>query len=785
MALEPGQPVAIAFPRIASWWPDHKTPLTELAKLDYVVPSEQEPTSPDVDRNGLVRALNPAIALLADANACELKYRLPDAAGNPIGAREYDVERVGAVPTSWILTQVGSTLSASITTLSQPAQTISVGDSTKFRAGQLVLVDDEKCLVVSAASGTLSVRRGWAGSTAVPHAAGTRIAPAVSSWPYSVKVDLTDDCPRGRATGRFATPGTGTERARDWMVRRTAAHYAAAGWNGVAVDLGIGYLSWFKGTGAHQFRSIASRSNPDAEVDYAAFDAKWAASLRLFQTGLRAAVGPDAVILVNEATPEFDALNGSRLEGFPTKTTSSKTWYQRIIGPNKNCYYPSYLEWCQSARQPNFTTVETYGGSTTDYQLMRFGLTSALMGDGFYVFAVDNSPQLLRYDEYDNAGAGRGYLGAPIGPMHSVVTLSSPDIVGSGGFSDTSALNAWTLYPRSGYAATKSLDGAAAKIQVTQSAGAVDGVLFYRSGVAVSSGAHYTLTFRARADRDLSLRAQVQQTGSPYTTYMASDAVPLTTSWRTFEIPVTSSGTDAAAQLKFLLGKSAGTVWIDDVKLQAGDRNVYRRDFEGGVALVNATESAVTVDLGGTFRKIKGTQAPLVNDGTTVTSVTIQPKDGLVLLRTTAVQTFQTPDLIASYGQFIDSAALSAWTLYSRAGYGATKAIDAGTAKIQVTQSAGALGGVLFYLPNVSVTAGDPYTLSFRARSDTPLKVQAQVQQAISPYTSYMASHELTLTPTWQTFEIPVTSSGTDTAAQMKFIMGRTVGTVWIDDVML
>ncbi len=103
--------------------------------------------------------------------------------------------------------------------------------------------------------------------------------------------------------------------------------------------------------------------------------------------------------------------------------------------------------------------------------------------------------------------------------------------------------------------------------------------------------------------------------------------------WRTFELPLTSSGTAAAAMLMLNMGKSVGTIWIDDIKLQEGDRNVYRRDYEGGIALVNATDSAVTVNLNGTFRKIKGTQAPLVNDGSLVTSVTLPPKDGLVLLR--------------------------------------------------------------------------------------------------------------------------------------------------------
>ena len=90
------------------------------------------------------------------------------------------------------------------------------------------------------------------------------------------------------------------------------------------------------------------------------------------------------------------------------------------------------------------------------------------------------------------------------------------------------------------------------------------------------------------------------------------------------------------------LGKSVGTMWIDDIKLQEGDRNVYRRDYEGGIALVNATAAPVTVNLNGTFRKIKGTQAPTVNDGTLCTSVTLPAQDGIVLLRPAATPVVDT-----------------------------------------------------------------------------------------------------------------------------------------------
>lgn len=60
---------------------------------------------------------------------------------------------------------------------------------------------------------------------------------------------------------------------------------------------------------------------------------------------------------------------------------------------------------------------------------------------------------------------------------------------------------------------------------------------------------------------------------------------------------------------------------------------VRRRDFEHGIVLNNDSTTPQTVELGGTYRKLSGKQDPRTNDGSTVTSVTIPGRDGLVLLR--------------------------------------------------------------------------------------------------------------------------------------------------------
>jgi hypothetical protein len=86
--------------------------------------------------------------------------------------------------------------------------------------------------------------------------------------------------------------------------------------------------------------------------------------------------------------------------------------------------------------------------------------------------------------------------------------------------------------------------------------------------------------------------------------------------------------------------------WFDEYNANLGQatsspsyspwqNGVYRRDFANGIALVNPKgNGARTVTLEAPFRRLSGTQAPSVNNGQTTTTVTLQDRDGLILLRT-------------------------------------------------------------------------------------------------------------------------------------------------------
>jgi len=83
---------------------------------------------------------------------------------------------------------------------------------------------------------------------------------------------------------------------------------------------------------------------------------------------------------------------------------------------------------------------------------------------------------------------------------------------------------------------------------------------------------------------------------------------------------------------------------ISSPQTTAWQHGVYRRDFENGIALVNPKgNGAQTVQLETSYKRLVGAQAPNVNNGQTVTSLTLQDRDGVILMRLTPTVTPDPP----------------------------------------------------------------------------------------------------------------------------------------------
>jgi hypothetical protein len=225
-------------------------------------------------------------------------------------------------------------------------------------------------------------------------------------------------------------------------------------------------------------------NNDNVADDLIAGDAAYAAGMKDLADQVRQQL-PGKLIVSNtggQAANQGPYLNGGMIEGV------SQTWTNSFVG-DVDAFYTGWIT--QAVRPPVFlleggTSGGTASAAQTNYKAVRFELGMTLASDGYFVydeFLTSGGHQThWWYDEYDNAGAGTGYLGQPLGPS------------------------------------TQPISG------------------------------------------------------------------------------------------------------------------VYRRDFANGVSLANNTSSTQTIALGRNYRKINGTQGRSVNDGTIVNVVTLQPRDGIILL---------------------------------------------------------------------------------------------------------------------------------------------------------
>jgi hypothetical protein len=383
------------------------------------------------------------------------------------------------------------------------------------------------------------------------------------------------------------------------------------------------------------------------DLDHDGYEDDWNVVNNLYWRGterfldqVRQALGSEIVILANDA-PLFYAsrLNGREYENKVRSIAEGRSDWTRFRW--------NYEQWMLASRSPRLTMVmgnppgwleakyELYPyakmspameeAASAYYREMRFSLTTALMEGGLYGFEFGSTwhGNAWWYDEYDGAGRGKGYLGAPLGEAYNALgPLASANTVHDPGF-EVPGLPDWALVTSSGAQATlgqvlttTSYAGGGTNVARTDilATGQIEDVRVTQGGLDIVNGRRYTLSFWGKADRQLwNVKASVHDGGSPWNRYGLNERIEVGTAWQHFTVPFTATTSSSSAAVSVAMGHHPGTVWIDQVALQEGElATVFRRDFEYGVALCNATTEAQTVSLGGTYRKLSGAQAPLV-----------------------------------------------------------------------------------------------------------------------------------------------------------------------------
>jgi len=408
-------------------------------------------------------------------------------------------------------------------------------------------------------------------------------------------------------------------------------------WDGIFLDIYCKSILWME--------------SPTEHIDYvragystlAAFDAAWSVAIDTLGNRLRRRAGAEITMVGNCAPSQnYATFNGWMRENFPFQNGGD--WYQNMYRdyggylPDEVRYLAPRSNWLFSA----MLGLDPYSG--TNQRKVRFGLGSVALGSGYHNFgpsarAARPFPyHMYWYDEYAvDLATGRstsnlantGWLGQPLGPYSQMIWLGTgPDAASNPDF-ETNVTSGWTFGTNlsasvSRDASTAAVGSASARVTVNVPASYPWAVTFATVGTLnLGAYAPYSATFWAKASAP---RAITISTGG-----VASQRLSITTEWRRYQVTLFPTQS-VTAVLQIFLAEAAGDVWLDDVHFQPGVTNLYRRDFQNGIVLVNPTNGVMTVPLERSFRKILGTRDLATNDGSTVTQVTVNPSDALFLI---------------------------------------------------------------------------------------------------------------------------------------------------------
>lgn len=201
----------------------------------------------------------------------------------------------------------------------------------------------------------------------------------------------------------------------DYLAEYTADKIMATGnWDGVFFDEESSTISWLNG-------GSLDLNNDGTRDDAGTADRLWKDGMTRLLKGTRDRIGSGKVIIVNGDSDSDLAkyVNGRMFETFPTPWEGNGSW-QSVMSSYLNMqgqvgYAPLFII--------NGNTSNT--GKQNDYAKVRFGLASALLGDGYFGFDYGDQDhgQFWMYDEYN------AYLGKPLGPATNLSNPSSNAIV--------------------------------------------------------------------------------------------------------------------------------------------------------------------------------------------------------------------------------------------------------------------------------------------------------------------------------------------------------------------
>lgn len=202
----------------------------------------------------------------------------------------------------------------------------------------------------------------------------------VTNWPGTYMLNLSDGALNNSLGQKF----------NDFLPEFVLKHIKSSGfWDGVFYDNTWGDVAWIA-------NNDLDLNNDGVRDQINEANQAWANGFRKMLEKTRDLVGNDFLIVGNGKIyePYQNIINGMMFENFPSSWEGDGTWAASMN---------NYLKISTLNTKPAISILNTYNKNQNNFSLMRFGLTSTLLGDGFFSYDYDttNHGQLWWYDEYD------------------------------------------------------------------------------------------------------------------------------------------------------------------------------------------------------------------------------------------------------------------------------------------------------------------------------------------------------------------------------------------------
>lgn len=202
----------------------------------------------------------------------------------------------------------------------------------------------------------------------------------VVNWPSTSMFNLSDKAGRNADGYKF----------NEYLPQFVCDEIKASGlWDGVFYDNVWGDIAWVNGGNLDL--------DNDGKCDSALVaNSLWAGGVTKLLRLTRELCGNDFLIMGNGRVywPYQQLMNGMMLEGFPSSWENGGTWQGSM---------QTYSKLPAVNALPAIPVINVYEKNQENYQRFRYGLTSALLGDGYYShdYDVTNHGQVWWYDEYE------------------------------------------------------------------------------------------------------------------------------------------------------------------------------------------------------------------------------------------------------------------------------------------------------------------------------------------------------------------------------------------------